>query len=248
MDGILSFSLHDKHAQYVRGDALRKLERNIEAYAAFKKLKESNKASTLDMQCLYGDADLPMPKGSPKSVELDEILFYLTPHWDNLTIELAALADDIENRSGFKLIVNKSRFRKSEYKENDTPVKIEACLPDGHPRWVSFFWIDEGEIAQINEGAPIPNEFIDDMKSGWPYQLQAPEGDVTIVGFASTNKELVDFSDIDIAFENALTREKIEEDQDKDAIKKLEDLIALIKESAATGSLIGAVERFKIEQ
>jgi len=187
-----------------------------------------------------------VPKGSPQHVDLDEAIFRLTSHWDDHTAKLLTLAKNRSNVSSFTIRVNQQIFHASDHGEGAHPLLITMHCPDGEERWISWFWMDEDGICQVNSGAPAPDPKAVSGHRTWSMPLYCPHGEVLILATASKDKEALDFTELDMAFaEKVISKNKIKGHKDRDEIGRLEAMVRLMEMRAS--SLVFATVRFTVK-
>jgi hypothetical protein len=247
MENILTLSLHDLHAQFIKSRCLEQLGRTAEALLSYKTLWEWNEGPDLDLTRLYGDARLPVPAGCPATVDLESIVFRLTPHWKDLTARLVNVAEKRANGNMFVMRTNEAEFHLSQRKEGETPLMVTLSCPDNHERWCSFFWIDSEGLCQVNNDAPLPVRLSGPLRLA--YSLENLPGEVILIGFASRDKDTVDFSKMNTAFtEGQISRDKIEREKDNAEILRMDYLVRLIERyDLEADSFVSALVRFTIK-
>jgi len=239
MEGILSLFTHDKLAQFNKARALEKLGREVEALVAYEELRRWNDGPDLDLPQLYTTADLPVPPSAPASENLDEIIFGLKPHWENLTGRIMKVAENRRNASLVEIFLNRHKFYASAYGEDEYPIHVKLSCPDDRPRWAVLFAVTDEGIGQVNLSAPRP----DRIPEIWEFPLSNRNGKVVLLAFASEDSNTVAFSDLDTASE-IVSRDKIRNDKDRKEIARLEKFVRLIEDRAEGGSLVAAIDSF----
>ena len=146
----------------------------------------------------------------------------------------------------FSIRVNKQTFHASEYREGAHPLHITMHCPDGEERWLSWFWMDEDGICQVNSDAPASDPRKVSEFRTWSMPIDCPHGEVLLLAVASKDKEALDFSEINAAFAGkVISKKKILEDKDRDEIARLEALVRLMEKRSE--SLVFATVGFTVK-
>lgn len=241
MDNLLILSLHDSHALYVKARAHGELGEKAKARAAYETLISWNKSPILDLRKLYLKAGLPFPEGAPEKENLEEVLFGLKPHWEELIARLIQQGELRANPSMFRLKTNRSVYHKSQYDEQATPILMTLVCPDGKTRWASVFWISKEGICQVNGAAPLPDKTNEPKR--WAYPIDGPEGEVILLALASKDKNMVSFQDADLSFERIIRRDQVEKQRNREEILRLESFVDMVEKRA----FVSAITRFAIQ-
>jgi len=238
MEGILALLPGDRLALYTKARALETSGRPGDALFALEELKRLNRDPSLDLAALAREGGVAPPAGAPSSIDLDGLVFELTPHWENALEKIRALAENRENRSVFAARLNAGVFRRSDFGPREKPVQARFTRPAGKPWHYLLFWIDGEGIFQANAKTPRPDRVPDIGAIRMP--LGTTNGKVTLLFLAAADPKALDLGGLDLdGFRGkGILKEKIAGKKDRAELNRLEAFLSRLEEMTRAGGKV----------
>jgi len=236
-DGILSLLPGDLLAHFVKARALQASNRPADALAVLEELRRLNGRSALDLHDLAAAAEIDVPDGYPRAIDLDELIFALTPHWEMGVKGLFDIVNAAQNASIFKAHIGQQHYFVSDYPEYDAdgepphPVSVILESPGSIVTWYVLFWIDAEGLFQVNDSAPEPDRI--PASKGINLTLGTCNGRVDLLLLASSNNEELESLVRNFGLVEGLSRSEIETLKDRDETNRLYGLVAALEKLAA---------------